>query len=136
MGLEIYKPGQGKIARGVAYLLGTALVLFGAKSLYANINRPGSEWVDQVPLIGEISIYNTVALAVFLLGVLGLHLVLNRPSAVDLLIDTEQELKKVSWPSRREVKNATIVVAIVTFVLAGLLYGFDALLQWLFRLVF
>lgn len=136
MGLELYKAGQGKYARGIAYLLGAALVVFGGIRLYATINVPGREWVKDVPLVGNVSIYNTIALAVVLLGFLLMHLVLNRPGAVDALVDTEQELKKVSWPSKIEVRNATLVVVLVTFVMAILLYGFDRILQWIFRLVY
>ena len=136
MTLEPYKPGQGKFARTIAYVLGILLVAFGAVRLYATINRPGHAWVEGVPLIGSLSIYNTVAIVVCLLGVLGLHLVLNRPATVDLLIDTEQEMKKVSWPSRREVQNATVVVVIVTLTMALLLSGFDQLLRLVFELVF
>jgi preprotein translocase SecE subunit len=55
---------------------------------------------------------------------------------VDLLIDTEQELKKVSWPSRLEVKNATLVVALVTFVMGFILFWADELLQHLLRFIF
>ena len=136
MGLELYKAGQGKYARGIAYLLGAGLIVFGGIRLYATINVPGREWVKDIPLVGHISIYNTIALGVVLLGFLLLHLLLNRPSAVDALVDTEQELKKVSWPSKIEVRNATLVVVLVTFVMAILLYGFDRILQWVFRLVY
>jgi preprotein translocase subunit SecE len=136
MGLELYKTGQGTYARGIAYLLGAGLIVFGGIRLYATINVPGREWVKDVPLVGHVSIYNTIALGVVLLSFLLLHLVLNRPAAVDALVDTEQELKKVSWPSKTEVRNATLVVVLVTFVMATLLYGFDRILQWVFRLVY
>lgn len=136
MGLEVYKVGQGKYARGVAYLLGAGLIVFGGIRLYATINVPGREWVKDLPIIGHVSIYNTIALAVVLIGMLLLHLVLNRPGAVDALIDTEQELKKVSWPSKREARNATVVVVLVTFAMAVILFGFDRILQWVFRLVY
>jgi len=136
MGLELYKVGQGRYARGVAYLLGAGLIIFGGIRLYATINVPGREWVKDIPVVGHISLYNVIALAVVLIGLLLLHLVLNRPTAVDALIDTEQELKKVSWPSKREVRNATVVVILVTFVMAILLFGFDRILQWVFRLVY
>lgn len=136
MGLELYKAGQGKYARGIAYALGAGLIVFGGIRLYATINVPGQEWVKDVPLIGHVSIYNTIALGVVLLGMLLLHLVLNRPGAVDALVDTEQELKKVSWPSKIEVRNATLVVVLVTFVMALLLFGYDRILQWVFRLVY
>jgi preprotein translocase subunit SecE len=135
-GLEIYKSGQGKIARIGAYVLGGILVISGAVSLYRFINVPGREWVTGLPIIGHVSIFNTIAFGVALLGLLALHLVLNRPGTANALIDTETELKKVSWPSRREVKNATIVVSLVTLVMALLLFGFDRFLQWLFRLVY
>ena len=134
--LEIYKPGQGKLARLVAYVLGGLLVAFGGFRLYATINRPGQEWVTGVPVFGAVSLYSTIAVVVALLGLLALHLLLNRPGVVDALIETEQELKKVSWPSQREVKNATVVVSIVTVAMAMLLFWFDELLQWVFRLVY
>lgn len=136
MGLEIYKAGQGKHARGVAYLLGMGLIVFGGIRLYAAINVPGSEWIEDVPVIGHVSLYNTIALAVVLISALGLHLVLNRVGAVDMLVDTEQELKKVSWPSRIEVRNATVVVVIVTVTMGLMLYGFDQMLTWAFQLVY
>mgnify|MGYP001812223249 FL=1 len=136
MGLELYKAGQGKYARGIAYGLGAGLIVFGGIRLYATINVPGQEWVKDVPLIGHVSIYNTIALGVVLLGMLLLHPVLNRPGAVDALVDTEQELKKVSWPSKIEVRNATLVVVLVTFVMALLLFGYDRIPQWVFRLVY
>ncbi len=85
MGLEIYKAGQGKWARGAAYFLGVALILFGGIRLYASINVPGHEWIKGIPLIGSISIYNTIALVVVLFGVLLLHIILNRPGMADLL---------------------------------------------------
>jgi preprotein translocase SecE subunit len=144
MSLEIYKKGQGKVARWGAYLCGFLLVAFGVVRLYANINVPfdpdtanGVERAihGQLPLVGEVSVYKLVALIVGLLGLLGLHVVLNRPATVDLLIDTEQEMRKVSWPSRKEVQNATIVVILVTLTMAMLLFGFDEILQWLFGLV-
>ena len=35
------------------------------------------------------------------------------------------ELKKVAWPSRREVINSTIVVLIAVVVMTSLIFGFD-----------
>ena len=137
MSLEPLKPGQGKYARWTAYFLLGLLVLYGAIRLYATINVPGEGLlVENVPILGTISSFNLIAALVFFMGVYALHLVLNRASSVDMLIDTEQELKKVSWPSRAEVKSATLVVALVTFLMAILLFGFDEVLRRLFRLVF
>jgi len=62
--------------------------------------------------------------------------VLNRPKSVDLLIETEQEMKKVTWPTLPEVWNATVVVVLVTATLAVTMYGFDQILVRLFKLVY
>ena len=138
MNLEIYKKGQGKTARLIAYCLIGILVLFGAYRLYATFNVPGEGiLVDaKIPVIGQITIMKVIAFVAFLVGLLGMHLVLNGPKLATLLIDTEQEMRKVSWPSRPEVKSATLVVVLVTFVMALSLFGFDQGLQRLFSFVF
>jgi preprotein translocase SecE subunit len=152
MSLEIYKKGQGKTARITAYALLGVLILFGAYRLHATFNVPGEGvlvgtsgklWGDtpplidaSVPVLGTITIMKVVSVIAFGLGMLALHLVLNGPKMATILIDTEQEMRKVSWPSKTEVRSATIVVVIVTFVMALSLYGFDVGLQHLFSLVF
>lgn len=136
-GFALYKPGQAKTARWTAYLLGTLMVLLGALSLYATINVPGKMVLaSNVPVVGSVTGFKLIALVVGILGVWALHLVLNRPATVDLLIDTEQELRKVSWPSRTEVKGATLVVALVTFIMGFILFWADEILQYLFRFFF
>jgi preprotein translocase SecE subunit len=137
MSLELYKTGQGRYARWAAYLLAGLLILYGAIRLYATINVPGQNvWVEELPIVGTLSLYKVIAAVVFFMGMYALHMLLNRPTSVDMLIDTEQEMKKVSWPTKAEVKSATVVVAFVTFLLALLLFGFDEILRRLFRLVF
>ncbi len=136
MKLEVVKKGQGKRARLIAYSMGIALLVFGSISLFAAINVPNQNvWVENIPVIGAITLYKVIALAVFLIGLLCLHLFLNRETFVDLLIDTEQEMKKVSWPNRSEVQRSTIVVAVVTAILSLSLFAFDWGLQGLFRLI-
>jgi preprotein translocase SecE subunit len=137
MSLEIFKKGQGKVARVSAYLLFGLLILFGAVRLHATFNVPGKGVLAEgVPVIGSLTIMKLIAAAVFLLGMLALHMVLNKASAANLLIDTEQEMRKVSWPSWPEVKSATFVVVIVTFVMGMSLFGFDQALQALFSFIF
>ena len=53
------------------------------------------------------------------------------------LVEVRNELKRVSWPSRKEVYATTLVV-IVTSVffgtyLAGLDYLFGSIREWIFR---
>jgi len=132
MNLEVYKKGQGRLARRTAYVLCGLLVAFGAYRFYATFNEIGRfVWVEKVPLVGEITLYNVLAFVVFALGMLCLHLFLNSARQADLLIDTEQEMRKVTWPSRPEVWSATRVVVLVTFLMGMVLYGFDYVLHWL-----
>jgi len=138
MALEIQKKGQGVWARLTAYGLGGLLVVLGAWSLYASINVPGRfRLVDaELPLVGSVTGYKVIALVVGLGGLFGLHWVLNRTRNVDLLVETEQEMRKVSWPTLNEVWNATLVVTLVTFTLAVAMSVFDLVLRKLFHLVF
>ena len=53
------------------------------------------------------------------------------------LTEVRNELKRVTWPSRKEV-YATTVVVILTSVFFGLYlfvldYGIDAIVSWIFR---
>lgn len=41
--------------------------------------------------------------------------------------ETRAELKKVNWPTRKEAQNLTVIVLVVTFVMAALLFIFDQL---------
>jgi preprotein translocase SecE subunit len=137
MGFDVLKKGQGTLARSAAYGLGGLLVLYGAYRFFATFNRLDAVvYAADLPLVGDVTVWKVVAVVIGIVGLLGLHLVLNRPKAVDGMIDTEQELRKVSWPTLPEVWNATLVVVLVTTVLATVMYGFDLILVRLFRLVF
>jgi preprotein translocase SecE subunit len=137
MRLEIHKKGQGTAARATAYAISAGLVVFGAYRFFATFNqRDAQVFAKDVPLVGDVTIWKVVAIALGVAGLVAVHLVLNRPKPVDAMIETEQELRKVSWPTLPEVWNATLVVVLVTAVLAGIMYGFDLVLLRLFRLVF
>jgi preprotein translocase subunit SecE len=49
--------------------------------------------------------------------------------------EVRSELKKVTWPSRAEVKNTTIVVILTTVFFGFYLYGLDIVFSWLMRRV-
>jgi preprotein translocase SecE subunit len=137
MGLDVYKKGQGSLARLAAYAIGIVLIAFGVLRFFATINVPNENvLVPGLPLLGDLSVYKVVSLVLLVAALIGLHLLLNRPRSVDLLIETEQEMKKVSWPTLPEVWNATLVVVLVTVLLAVTMYGFDLALSRLFKLVF
>jgi len=54
---------------------------------------------------------------------------------VRYLRETRAELSKVTWPTRQEAVNLTIVVLIVVAVSALILGGFDFLFERLFEFI-
>ena len=137
MALGIYKKGQGSIARGTAYTIAAGLIVFGAVRLYATLGGPFTEIVAPgVPMVGDVDVRKVVALLVGAAGLFALHALLNRPRSVDLMIETEQEMRKVSWPTLPEVWNATLVVILVTAVFALTMSAFDRGIRAVFFLIF
>ena len=45
----------------------------------------------------------------------------------NMIKDTKSELKKVVWPSRKQVINGTVVVVVLVAILGVLIFGFDLL---------
>jgi preprotein translocase subunit SecE len=43
----------------------------------------------------------------------------------EYLSEVKGELRKVAWPTRKEVVNSTIVVLIAVVVMTALIFGFD-----------
>ncbi|MDQ7055829.1 MAG: preprotein translocase subunit SecE [Persephonella sp.] len=54
----------------------------------------------------------------------------------NFLKEVQEELKKVSWPSRKLVKNATIAVIIFTLLVSVYLWGLDILFDRLFNYLY
>ena len=49
----------------------------------------------------------------------------KRTGAREFLKEVRQELRRVDWPSRRELISYTIVVLVTVVVMMSLVYGFD-----------
>lgn len=47
------------------------------------------------------------------------------------LKDTGNELKKITWPTFKEVVKQTCIVLVVVVVFAVVLFGFESLCMWL-----
>ena len=110
-----YKRSQGRVARQLTFAAMAAVVAVGAWKL----NSLGETDVEQyvTPL---------VALAV---GWWASFRIVNLPKFADFLISVEAEMNKVSWPDRSELWRASIVVIIVIFFLAALLFTYDIILD-------
>ena len=51
----------------------------------------------------------------------------ERTSPAQFFGEVKAELRKVAWPTRKEVINSTIVVLIAVTVMTSLIFGFDYL---------
>ncbi|MEM8738992.1 MAG: preprotein translocase subunit SecE [Planctomycetota bacterium] len=131
MALPIYKPGQGYWTRVLSAVGASTLILAGAAWLYAKV-------VPRVPLFGgDNQLYYQAGVALSIILVFGglVYWLLNKPRIVDFMIAVEAEMKKVNWPSKKEIIGSTWVVICGTFLIAALLFvinlAFGALFTWL-----
>lgn len=137
MSLAIYKPGQGKWTRvgsgvgfGIVVLATAGWVFSQLDALSGKTLDPDTtaSWWDHTLLwISNHLIYvqSGSATAILLAGGLLLYWVLNKPAVVDFLIATETEMRKVNWPSWREIRGSTQVVIVGTLLIAALLFVID-----------
>jgi len=85
-------------------------------------------YADQDPLL-----HYYVPAAFLALGLWASFRIIQMPAFADFLISVEGEMNKVSWPARGELFRASLVVILVIFFLAALLFLYDAGLTWLLR---
>ena len=128
-GLAIYKPGQGYYTR-----MGT-VVGFGVLSL------AGLAWLHgKLELVaggaGGIYIQNGVVFGLFVAFAAAFYWVAGRyRRTCDFMIATEGEMKKVSWPSKKEIIGSTKVVLGGLVIMALLLFLVDVGFRRLFEAV-
>ncbi len=128
MALNIYKHGQGYWTRLLSAIGGGVLVVAGAEWLWRNLAVLDPKYGRYIQAAVAVSV-----LAVF--GGLMFWLIAVKPRTGDFMIATEGEMKKVNWPSRREVIGSTWVVICCVVLLASLLFGADALFAFVFQQV-
>jgi preprotein translocase SecE subunit len=88
-------------------------------------------------LVGIPALVFTYALSgmIALFGLwFGFRLV-NWETFADFLISVEGEMAKVSWPGKAELKSSTIVVLTVFLLLSAMIYIYDLILVFLFRII-
>jgi preprotein translocase SecE subunit len=83
----------------------------------SSLNEP---WVAQFPILGKLDLATFIAVVLLAVSGVVIHRLLNKPKTADLLIETESELKKVTWPSLTETWNGSI--AVIVTVIALMLY--------------
>lgn len=128
MAMNIYKPGQGYWTRMMSAVGAGVLVVAAAQWVWAQLSLVQQDWA--------IFLQAGAALAIFVLfGLLIYRWVGAKPRTCDFLIATEGEMKKVNWPSQKEVIGATWVVIACVVLLTLLLFLSDLLFFFLFEAV-
>ncbi len=102
-----------------------------AQGLRAEINSAVG-----IDIVERIYIQAGIAGLILLVGAIGIYyfVALKKP-AVDFLIATDGEMKKVHWSTRKEVQGSTMVVVVATFLLAACIFAVDYGFGSFFRLI-
>lgn len=135
-----YKPDQGSYARTTAFVLLGALLCFGTYTLYFFLlsfrGAEGQGFLVQdlsggdLPVLGVPLTWSLViALAVTAVSLWWLSKLLNRPNVADMLIESETEMRKCTWPSWGETFNSSMVILVVMLFFTAMLAGMDFLLN-------
>ena len=142
MGWRVYRPGDGKITRTVFL---SVLMILGVYSAYSWYNWREASWT-YLPSLGTHQLtWGEVGAGLILVAfMVGSYLVCfaNR-KAGDFLIETEIEMRKVTWPTwkpwlspKTELWGATYVVIVLMLVIAGFIALVDVALQMIAQLIF
>ena len=142
--MEIYKKDEAKTTRRVAFVSLLIVVIWGARELgrwltdlhsslktpllFKDLNLPYYE----VPLN-----LGVVISLVVLVGVsLWLYRFLNAERMGGLLVETETEMRKVSWPTWEDTKQSTTIVLVFVVAVAVYLTTIEVALRRVFDFVF
>jgi len=129
--LDYAKPGLGRAVRTTAYVSITALTAYGAYALYMAPGLSSPWWrviSGPLALMGKeanLRVQFFPALAVFLTVMFAVFQIMNQDKAAEFLIETEGEIKKVSWPARKEYLGSASVVVLVVAIISIFLYVVD-----------
>jgi len=116
----LYKRTQGRITRQVTAASLAIVLALGCWRLMEVLIEAGKLVSYAVP-------------GVLLLGSFWLsYRLVNVPTFADFLIAVEAEMNKVSWPTRTELIRSSIVVLVVIFALAAILFMYDYVWNWAF----
>jgi len=128
MAFGLYKRGQGTWSRGTAAAGLAAVGIWGTLQTYA--------WMENFTHAKAYYVGYWVP-GLILVGFLwGAYYVTNQSKIADFLIETELEMKKVTWPVSREVLVATGVVIVIVVLLAAYLFVVDRLgIEPFFKLI-
>lgn len=120
----LYKPNQGRIVRQVTFIATALLGCLAAWELQRSSLLSGLGAAGYLVLVGLAAVVIWFS-----------YRIVNYSVFADFLIAVEAEMNKVSWPTRRELWNASVVVMFVIFSMAAFLFLFDAVWTAVFEML-
>ena len=139
-----YKKDQGRMARLAAFWTLAVLLFYGCVSLNVTLTGNfgktlGAPLIDgfpRIPVLGtDLTGAFLISAVLCVAGLFLLYRYLERPKYADMLIETELELRKVTWPGGQEVVNSSIVVIVCVLFLMGFLAASDWFLARVTRVI-
>ncbi|MCH2118785.1 MAG: preprotein translocase subunit SecE [Pirellulales bacterium] len=124
---RLYKRSQGKVARQVTFAVLAIAVVLGSWRL--------KDFLSAFVEGSSPALVFGVPGAILVVGLWISYRVVNITKFADFLIAVEAEMNKVTWPTRVELFRSSMVVIIVIFFLAGMLFLFDLIWKWLFTFI-
>lgn len=124
---KMLKPSQGRVVRQATFFtflaIGLTIAWYAADTIVAGFE-------NDVPMIfwGLFGAFGAVTAWISYRSV-------NIPVFSDFLIGVEAEMRKVTWATKKEVYNGTVVVICVIVLLAGSMYCFDIVWTLLFKAI-
>ncbi|BBO36420.1 hypothetical protein PLANPX_6032 [Lacipirellula parvula] len=129
-----YKRNQGKVARQATFFALLAVAAVGAWTMSSGASPELGEYFVPPALQDKISpavvARYVLPMIVLAIGAWAAFRVVNMPKFAEFLISVENEMGKVSWPSRGELFRASMVVLVVIFFMTAILLGYDLFLKW------
>jgi len=81
-------------------------------------------------------LYRVVGLVI--LAAVALFVLVNTKqgaSVWEIVKESRTEIRKVVWPTRQETNQTTLIVVVLTIVMAFILWGLDSLFGWIASLI-
>lgn len=89
-----------------------------------------------IPVFPTIYLQAGVTALIMLVGVIFVYyFVATSRGSVDFLINTDGEMRKVNWSTKKEIIGSTQVVIVAAFLIAAILFGIDIGFQAFFRFI-
>ncbi|QDV08453.1 preprotein translocase subunit SecE [Planctomycetes bacterium Poly30] len=134
-----YRKDQGRLARMATFWSLAVLLAYGCIRMRTELSGLFPDSMGKgiggmtLPLVGmELSPALLLSIASFVIGLWFLNRTLEKPKNADLLIETEAELRKVTWPTLDETIDGSIVVMVVVIFLMVFMASADFILGEVF----